>query len=733
MHLTIDKVFALVLSLIGPAPSDTPKQLQLKPGEQIVAIGDSITAAGGYLRNMDAVFAVKYPDLKLPKVINRGIGGQKAEDLVRRFDADVVKLKPAYVTISIGINDVWHRLGAPHDAKILAEYKRNVAAMVDRAKQAGIKVILLTPTLIQEDSRSEGNKRLMQYVEAEKQISAEKKCQIVELHGMFLAALKQKPAGGKGNWLTGDGVHMKPLGDAIMAAGVLRALGVPDDKLSGDEKSSEAKTSGEKTTIGALVPYPVSLESGKGSFTLNAETVIGTDNASRSTAEQLVAYLKPATGWTSPIAVSGNTAKNSIVLTQDTSLTDLGSEGYLLEVAPQKISLTAPTQAGLFYAVQTLRQLFPPQIYSAGVAKDVAWNVPSVKIKDFPRFDWRGIMLDSGHDFQTLPFVLKFIDAMAAHKFNVFHWHLTDLGTWSIEIKKYPKLLDASTRGPGVKPGYYTQRQIRQVVQYAAQRHITVVPEIDMPGHSVPALLAYPELNCPLKGGRVWQYCVGNEKTFEFLENVLSEVIDLFPSKYIHIGGDECPKDRWKQCPLCQQRLKAENLKNENELQSYFVKRIEKFLGSKGRRLIGWDEILEGGLAPNASVMSWRGMGGGISAAKSGHDVVMAPTSHLYFDYPQTTVETVYRFEPIPKELTAEQAGHVLGAQAQMWSDNHPSEETIESLVYPRACALAEVVWSPKATRNYGDFLQRLTYHQRRLAALGLHYRPLAAIPPPKR
>ena len=322
--------------------------------------------------------------------------------------------------------------------------------------------------------------------------------------------------------------------------------------------------------------------------------------------------------------------------------------------------------------MQTLRQLLPPQIYSREAVKDVVWKVPSVKIKDFPRFGWRGLMLDSGHDFQTLPFVYKFIDAMAMHKLNVLHWHLTDLGTWSIEIKKYPKLVDASTRGRGVKPGYYTQEQIRQVVKYAAERHITVVPEIEMPGHSVAALLAYPELNCPLKGGQVWQYCAGNEKTFEFLENVLSEVIELFPSKFIHIGGDECPKDRWNQCPLCQARMKAEHLKNENELQSYFVKRIEKFLDGKGRRLIGWDEILEGGLAPKASVMSWRGMGGGIAAAKSGHDVVMAPTSHLYFDYPQTTVETVYSFEPIPKELTAEQARHVLGARRRCGATRIP-------------------------------------------------------------
>jgi hexosaminidase len=525
---------------------------------------------------------------------------------------------------------------------------------------------------------------------------------------------------------------MKPLGDAIMAAGVLRALGVPDNKLSDKAKPTGDKAA-EKSTIGALVPYPVSVEAGSGSFILTADTIIVPDDASQSTAQQLLTYLQPATGWTVKVAAFDGIAKNCIVLNQDANLTDLGSEGYLLEVTPQRISLKAPTQAGLFYAVQTLRQLFPPQIFSAQAAKEVVWKAPCVKIRDYPRFGWRGIMLDSGHDFQTLPFVLKFIDAMAAHKFNVFHWHLTDLGTWSIEIKKYPKLLDASTRGRGVKPGYYTQEQIRQVVQYAAERHITVVPEIDMPGHSVPALLAYPDLNCPLKGGSVWQYCLGNEKTFEFLENVLSEVLELFPSKYIHIGGDECPKDRWKQCPLCQQRLKAENLKDENELQSYFIKRIEKFLASKGRRLIGWDEILEGGLAPNATVMSWRGMGGGITAAKGGHDVIMAPTSHLYFDYPQTTVEKVYSFEPIPRELTAEQAGHVLGAQAQMWSDNHPSEKVIESLVYPRACALAEVVWSPATNRNNSDFLQRLAYHQQRLAALELHYRPLATSASSKR
>jgi len=720
----LQQLFITVLSLLGPAPADTPKDLQLKPGDQIVAIGDSITAGGGYLRDIDALLAQQYPDMKLPKVINKGISGQKAEDLVARFDRDVVQLKPAYVTISIGINDVWHRVGAPHDPKILAAYKKNVAAMVDMAQKAGIRVILLTPTLIQENPESEGNKRLVMYVEAEKQIAAAKKCQLVDLHEYFLKALKQKPSAEKGNWLTGDGVHMKPLGDAIMATGVLRALGVPEAKLTGGKVSS---------TLDSLVPQPVSVEPQPGSFTFTDETAIVAGKGCGKTPFQLARYLRPAV-LPHGVVMAANVSElrkdqSAIVLSLAPSLEDLGSEGYLLEVTPKRITLRAPTEAGLFYAVQTLRQLFPLQIYSPTAVENVVWTVPCCTIKDYPRFHWRGLMLDSGHDFQTLPFVYHFIDAMAAHKFNVLHWHLTDLGTWSIEIKKYPNLVNPATRGKGVKPGYYTQDDIRKVVAYAAQRHITIVPEIEMPGHSVAALKAYPELNCPLHGGAIWQYCAGNDKSFEFLEDVLSEVLDLFPSQYIHIGGDECPKDRWHRCPLCQARMKAENLTNENELQSYFIKRIEKFLNAKGRRLIGWDEILEGGLAPNAAVMSWRGMGGGITAAKSGHDVVMAPTSHLYFDYPYSTtgLEKVYSFEPIPKELTAEQGKHVLGAQAQMWSDSHPSDATMDALVYPRACAVAEVVWSPAAVRNYPAFVARLSAHQARLAALGVHYRPLDA------
>lgn len=490
-----------------------------------------------------------------------------------------------------------------------------------------------------------------------------------------------------------------------------------------------------RALLPSLIPQPAAMTVGQGFFALTPGSVIRTDEASHATAEHLAAILRPASGLAlrRPVA-SDLGCGNAITLTQDTSLTALGDEGYELAVTPDRIDLVAPTQAGLFYAVQTLRQLLPPRIFSPAVVQDMPWEVPCVNIRDVPRFGWRGLMLDTGHDFQHLPFILRFIDLMALHKFNTLHWHITDLGTWPLEIRGYPKLVDPSTRGTrmkgnperGVKPGYYTQDDVRQVVRYAAERHITVVPEIDMPGHSTPALIAYPEYDCPVPHRTWdfdrWEYCVGNEATYGFLQDVLSQAIELFPSSFIHIGGDECPKEHWAKCPICQAKMKDEGLQDEDELQSYFVKRIERFLNSRGRRLIGWDEILEGGLAPNAAVMSWRGMAGGIAAAKAGHAVVMAPTTHLYFDYPESTtpLETVYSFEPIPEELTPEEAENILGAQAQMWTDNHPTEAEIDRLVYPRACAVSEVVWSPAATRDYGNFLERLAVHAQRLAPLGI-------------
>jgi len=486
----------------------------------------------------------------------------------------------------------------------------------------------------------------------------------------------------------------------------------------------------------AIIPLPAKMEILAGSFAITSDTVIVADSASLATARQLAGYLKPATGFALTVAAQASAGvKSTITLTEDQTLTRLGQEGYRLSVTPNDIRIASAGQAGLFYGVQTLRQLLPPQVFAATPATEMTWTVPCVAVEDQPRFAWRGLMLDSGHDFQNKAFVKRFIDLMALHKLNLFHWHLTDLGTWSFEVSGRPKLLESATRGPGVKPGHYTREDIREVVSYAAALHITILPEIDMPGHEPPALLAYPELDCqPPRGvdkngkpNRPWEFCVGNEKTYVFLEEVLSQVAELFPGPYIHIGGDECPKGRWLNCPLCQAKMKAEKLQNGEELQSYFIKRIGKFLESKNRRMIGWDEILEGGLAPNATVMSWRGMGGGIAAAKAGHDVVMAPTAWTYFDYPNTPVEKVYGFEPVPKELSAGQAAHVLGAQAQMWTDHHPSEDRIDALVYPRAAALAEAVWSPAASRNYDAFVVRLQSHLPRLAALGVHYTPPAA------
>lgn len=484
-----------------------------------------------------------------------------------------------------------------------------------------------------------------------------------------------------------------------------------------------------------LIPEPVSVEYSDGYFVLTSDTLLVSDTASALTAKLLAACIRPATGFDPAIATSAGHNQPVIVLAEDKNLAELGPEGYRLEVTSERVSLSAPTQAGLFYAVQTLRQLLPPQVFSAQPIPDVEWRIPCVTITDTPRFAWRGLMLDTGHDYQRVSYIYRFIDLMALHKFNILHWHIVDLGTFPLEIMGYPKLQDSSTLGKrlrgepprGVKPGRYTQDEVREIVKYAAERHITVMPEIDMPGHSYPVLMAYPEYDCPVPHQtwewERWEYCAGNEKTYDFLQEILAQVIELFPSQFIHIGADECPKDHWKQCPICQAKMQAEGLQNEEELQSYFVRRIERFLNSKGRRLIGWDEILEGGIAPNAAVMAWRvEQGAATIAAQTGHDVVMALTSHLYFDYPETTtpIEKVYEFEPLPDGLTPEQARHILGAQAQLWSDNHPTEPEIDRLVYPRACAVAEVVWSPAAVRDYSSFSRRLTVHQQRLAMLGI-------------
>jgi hexosaminidase len=424
-------------------------------------------------------------------------------------------------------------------------------------------------------------------------------------------------------------------------------------------------------------------------------------------------------------------------------------ESYTLTTSRKGIVIRGNTARGVFYGIQTLLQLLPPEVYgNAGLVPAKHLKIPHVDIQDEPRYSWRGMHLDVGRHLYPVDFIKKYIDMLAMHKMNVFHWHLTEDQGWRIEIKKYPKLTEIGSVRKNADGtlygGFYTQDQVREVVAYAASRFIDVMPEIEMPGHSVAALAAYPGLSCtggPFEVRTEWGvsddvYCAGKEATFDFVEDVLSEVIGLFPFKYLHIGGDECPKDRWSKCPNCQKRMKAEGLKDEMELQSYFIRRIEGFLISKNRSLVGWDEILEGGLAPEATVMSWRGVAGGIDAARQGHDVIMSPNSHCYFDHYQgdprfepkaiggyLTLEKVYSYEPEPEGLTAEEAKHVLGAQANVWTEYIPTETQVEYMALPRMSALAEVVWTPKVLRDYEKFIHRMEKQFQRFDAMKLNYR----------
>ena len=450
----------------------------------------------------------------------------------------------------------------------------------------------------------------------------------------------------------------------------------------------------------------------------------------------------------------------------------MGAEGYQLEATADGVLITATSGAGLFYGTQTLLQLLPPQVFSpeqpeTGVG--IAWTVPAVHIEDQPRFVWRGLMLDVSRHFFNKVEIKNFLDLMAQHKLNTFQWHLTDDQGWRIEIKKYPKLTEIgawrSGIGFGLDPkatkaygpdgrygGFFTHDDVREIVAYAKDRYITIVPEIEMPGHAVAALAAYPELGCTGKqfdtekaGGEFdGIYCVGNDASLEFLENVLREVCDLFPGKRIHVGGDEVGKKTWKKCPKCQARIHNEGLKNEEELQSYFIRRIEKFLNAHDRTLIGWDEILEGGLAPNATVMSWQGIKGGIAAANAGHEVVMAPMSHCYFDShqapkgeplahgdtwkngqpsPLLNLETVYGYDPVPAVLPADKVRYILGTGGNLWSEYFPNYAHVQYMAYPRACAMSEVTWTEAKQKNWGDFQKRLDTHLERLKAQGVNYR----------
>lgn len=495
------------------------------------------------------------------------------------------------------------------------------------------------------------------------------------------------------------------------------------------------KTTAQSNPVPALIPLPESIMPRAGRFVLAASTRLVTGASSSAAAAAFADAIRPATGFIAQVATDMPAEGNAIAFVLDTARTDLGDEGYEIEVTPSRATLVAPTQAGLFYAVQTLLQLLPPEILSPDPVEGVVWSIHCVAIRDRPRFAWRGLMLDTGHDFQRLSYVFRFIDLMAMYKFNVFHWHICDLGVFPLEIRGYPELQNPAHSGPRlrgepprpVKHGYFTQNEARAVVAYAAARHITVLPEIDMPGHATPVLTAYPEFDCPVPhtqyGLDRWEYCLSSEPAIRFLEAALTQIMAIFPSPIIHIGGDECPSDHWKTCPSCQARIKAEGLKDEEDLRRSFLLRIERFLAARGRRMIGWDEIYENGVGHSTALMAWRPKAAlEVAATAAGHDVVMTPPSHLYFDYSEekTPLDKVYAYEPVGSALSPGQAAHILGAQAQLWSDNHPTESEIDRLTYPRACALAEVVWSPAGSRDWNSFAERLAAHACRLAQSGI-------------
>jgi hexosaminidase len=498
---------------------------------------------------------------------------------------------------------------------------------------------------------------------------------------------------------------------------------------------------------------------------INANTVIYTDAASADVARRFAASLLPATGLSIPVRV-GAAPSTGIVLERNPRLTRLGDEGYELSVTGRRISIRAKERAGVFYGLQTVRQLLPPEVFREAKVDSVAWAIPAVRIMDRPRFAWRGAHLDVGRHFMPKEFVKKYIDLIALQKMNTFHWHLTEDQGWRIEIKKYPRLTqvgawrtqtvvghqtsrtDSTTwQFDGQRHGgFYTQDDVREVVAYARDRFVNVVPEIEMPGHALAAIAAYPELGVtgqPADVGTRWGVYANilnaEPSTVSFMQDVLTEVMALFPSRFIHVGGDEADKALWKTSPRIQERIKELGLKDEHELQSWFIQQMDAFLTAHNRRLVGWDEILEGGLAPGATVMSWRGTKGGIDAARAGHDVIMAPTGNTYLDYYQSQntageplaiggflpIETVYAFEPVPAELEPQYRAHILGGQGQIWTEYMAGPKQVEYMAFPRLTALAEVLWTQADRKDYRDFLGRLPAHLERLSALDVAYRPL--------
>ena len=518
----------------------------------------------------------------------------------------------------------------------------------------------------------------------------------------------------------------------------------------------------------SIIPQPTSVTKKEGSFSISAKTTLQIKNAGQQKAANFLnKYLQEFYGFQLKVTV-GNGAKNAISLVNTNSNAPKGT--YTLESSSNGVVINGANEEGVFYGVQSLIQLLPIQ-------KSSALSIPAVSIQDQPRFVYRGMHLDEGRHFFGMDFVKKYIDFIAMYKLNTFHWHLTEDQGWRIEIKKYPKLTTVGGfrnaniigRYPGKGSnntrygGFYTQAQIKEIVKYAADRFVTIIPEIEMPGHASAAIAAYPELSCfpnestpaiptmhsaatleALKkpGTKIVQETWGvfddvftpTENTFTFLQNVLDEVMALFPSTYIHIGGDECPKESWKRSEFCQQLIKEKGLKDEHGLQSYFIGRIEKYLNSKGRQIIGWDEILEGGLAPNATVMSWRGEKGGIEAAKEKHNVIMTPGGWMYFDHQQnkkedsvtiggyTTIQKVYSYEPLPKEMDPADYKYVLGAQANVWTEYMNNTAKAEYMVFPRISALSEVLWTNKENKSWPSFEKKLLHEFKRYDNFKINY-----------
>ncbi|MFC5683111.1 beta-N-acetylhexosaminidase [Flavobacterium sp. MAHUQ-51] len=518
-----------------------------------------------------------------------------------------------------------------------------------------------------------------------------------------------------------------------------------------------------------IIPQPVQVTTNAGSFIISPKTSLVVSNKQDgATAAFFNDYLSDYYGFKLPIVKAAK--KNSIQFNSHKNIDGLKKEGYTLKSDANGVVINGNSATGTFYGMQTLIQLLP-------VEKSNSLKIASVDVKDEPRFAYRGSMLDVGRHFFPVSFIKKYIDYLALHKLNYFHWHLTEDQGWRIEIKKYPKLTEIGSkrngsiigRYPGKgsdntpEEGFYTQEEVKEIVKYASDRFITVIPEIEMPGHSSAAIAAYPMLSCfpdektaipdnmisekskqELANGRVklvqetWgvftDVYAPTEYTFKFLEDVLDEVMALFPSKYIHVGGDESPKDAWKRSKFCQQLIKEKGLKDEHELQSYFIQRMEKYINKNGRTLIGWDEILEGGLAPNAIVMSWRGESGGIAAAKENHQVIMTPGSHVYLDHSQTknekevtiggftSLEKIYSYEPIPKELNKQEAKYVMGAQGNVWTEYMVNPAKVEYMIFPRLSALSEVLWSPKESKSWPVFETKIETMKKRYDMWGANY-----------